>query len=1116
MPPTRSAKSRRAAASPGGRASRPSTPPAEDGAGVPVARAERVPRTPQPAPHPAPGPRPGSPPAPEAVREPVIVSVGDVSFDWLWFFLPRGAGAAREGAPARQRRGGAAPEDGCRSWHARQQVEQVAVHGGAWSLDNFVRMLLGPDCGQRVFTYRRFPQYLLRASDPQFILHSDIEYHLKIAETTRAHGGRGHPGEGATQVYRVNGFPRYSGPGASPGGSHRLTLAGCAQGALRKAQDEEREKLKAGGGWRDDTNWLGEAFRVHLTVPHPYPADVPRIVAIHDENNGFRSNPDNWRHILPLQEADPRANELVRGVVLNLNPAAGVAATEEARQNKLWNHLEKGGYLDRTTVVLDADDLRDSGVQISRSVSWERTAYDFVSQLPVQPVLKRLTKAAHLVVRFGLSGIIHHARSESGTNRFLYYDPERIEGEYRSFPDEEGNMFGFNTILTATVASSFITELWNELNAAPDKEDRRKVDRIVYREALHRAVESSLKPGLVSCRNYFRTGFGRSAADHRVNFEAWDRLDRLGREDLVDDRQAHELLTESAVYPTPRIPRADTFGPPATLVVEVRYELHVAENPTGQSLLYPQKVIEENAEQMRRFLVGLGKKALPDPAHALHVGVQVKPYAERRGKALLVVSFGLQRPPKGATARAKVLSEALERHVPERIRDDLVKAVKSATRQYATAKGRRPKKSTADADKRFYIGLVKEMAKAVVDLAFVQVCPEIRWRYGWPLCVSGFSGDGESIAKVGIENDENWVILNPRLQNLQKIAMTIVQRGLAEALRGRQGAAGDSAPDPANPDGRFPCARFGGLTTVDRKEIESYRSIRNLIAEYLAKKADPGYKPVPLSLAVFGPPGSGKSFGVREIAKSVSTGRGRVEEYEYNLSQFTSPRDLSNALLKARDKALEGADPLVFFDEFDADYDHQPLGWLKYFLSVMQDGMFRSDAGELRVGRAIFVFAGGTSRSYRQFARKERGTSADEERDREAFRLAKGPDFVSRLRGFVDIIGPDPRPDTNDEVFVIRRAITLRGLLERKYKHLDPRGPLDEDVAHAMLNVSGYEHGTRSLEAILDMSTLAGARRFEKSALPSREQLEMHLARNPLKPNEFFDLLRRDRRTVVV
>ena len=55
-----------------------------------------------------------------------------------------------------------------------------------------------------------------------------------------------------------------------------------------------------------------------------------------------------------------------------------------------------------------------------------------------------------------------------------------------------------------------------------------------------------------------------------------------------------------------------------------------------------------------------------------------------------------------------------------------------------------------------------------------------------------------------------------------------------------------------------PCARFGKLLTLDRREIEALRSLRQLMLSY----RDGGTRRQPLSLAVFGAPGSGKSFGL--------------------------------------------------------------------------------------------------------------------------------------------------------------------------------------------------------------------------------------------------------------
>ena len=87
----------------------------------------------------------------------------------------------------------------------------------------------------------------------------------------------------------------------------------------------------------------------------------------------------------------------------------------------------------------------------------------------------------------------------------------------------------------------------------------------------------------------------------------------------------------------------------------------------------------------------------------------------------------------------------------------------------------------------------------------------------------------------------------------------------------------------------------------------------------------------------------------------------------------------------------------------------------------MQDGSFQQGQIDHPIGKAIFVFAGGTSARLADFA----GNRSDE------FRLAKGPDFVSRLKGHVDVVGPDPRGGDAeaDPYYRIRRAILLRSML---------------------------------------------------------------------------------------
>ena len=341
--------------------------------------------------------------------------------------------------------------------------------------------------------------------------------------------------------------------------------------------------------------------------------------------------------------------------------------------------------------------------------------------------------------------------------------------------------------------------------------------------------------------------------------------------------------------------------------------------------------------------------------------------------------------------------------------------------------------------------------------------------------------DQNTICKVDIPDfrektdgkNNDWRILEECTKGkLESIACNAVLQKTEEALK------------------QVPSARFGKLLTLDKEEIENYRCIKNLMSEYL-EKTDVN---VPLSIAVFGPPGSGKSFGVTELA--LSLGEKRVKKIEFNVSQFTSTADLAHAFHNIRDEVLRGKIPLVFFDEFDTSFNGK-LGWLKYFLAPMQDGMFKD--GELMhpIGRAIFVFAGGTSQTFQEFSREYLDETMKEDKKKEIlkeFHDAKGTDFVSRLRGYVNIMGPN-RAGVDDAFFIIRRALLLRSLLQKRAPNIFEDGVacIDRGVLRAFLRVPAYKHGARSMEAIIDMSILAGKRRFNQAALPPAKQLELHV-----------------------
>ena len=87
-----------------------------------------------------------------------------------------------------------------------------------------------------------------------------------------------------------------------------------------------------------------------------------------------------------------------------------------------------------------------------------------------------------------------------------------------------------------------------------------------------------------------------------------------------------------------------------------------------------------------------------------------------------------------------------------------------------------------------------------------------------------------------------------------------------------------------------PYLKCNFLFTIDRNEIESLRNIRKLILQYIA-----GRSSKPFNLAVFGPPGAGKSFAVEQIAYSIfdkDDFDDKATFLTFNLSQFKDETEL--------------------------------------------------------------------------------------------------------------------------------------------------------------------------------------------------------------------------------
>lgn len=274
----------------------------------------------------------------------------------------------------------------------------------------------------------------------------------------------------------------------------------------------------------------------------------------------------------------------------------------------------------------------------------------------------------------------------------------------------------------------------------------------------------------------------------------------------------------------------------------------------------------------------------------------------------------------------------------------------------------------------------------------------------------------------------------------------------------------------------FPLLVIGNLSVIERTEIEHYNSVINQIETYVNQENQSR----PLSIAVFGSPGSGKSFGVKEIVKS------RVKNHEFitvNLSQFDTPKisSLVHSMREIQNTIIAGKIPVVFFDEFDT----HSFSWLQYFLVPMEDGCFYSDGKSIPLGKCIFVFAGGTNSSFREFADKATSETA---------KNMKLPDFVSRLSGYIDVSGINYSGENDSYANLIartKRALIICNLIFRLGIDMNN---VDENIIKVLLLVNKFQNDARSLRTIIGLfSKPDGTPRIRYSNMPSNAQLSLHV-----------------------
>jgi len=283
-----------------------------------------------------------------------------------------------------------------------------------------------------------------------------------------------------------------------------------------------------------------------------------------------------------------------------------------------------------------------------------------------------------------------------------------------------------------------------------------------------------------------------------------------------------------------------------------------------------------------------------------------------------------------------------------------------------------------------------------------------------------------------------------------------------------------------------PRLSMGKAIVFDRSEIENLRNLRKLIEFY--DKYEDGRKP--LNIAVFGPPGAGKSFIIKALAANLFKNKKTTPSFlTINLSQFKDESELPGAFHAIRDEVLRGRLPVVFWDEFDSD-DYR---WLKSFIAPMQDGTFQEGKETHPIGKSIFVFAGGMTYTMAHFSKSLEADNLISK---------KGPDFLSRISGYLNVFGPNRKPwfddnsghwckegDQSDNCFSIRRALFIRYVLGSGNNTLN----IDLQLLKTLIEVNYYKNGARGLDRLLTNLSVHSGRKIELSDLPSKEIIQMNI-----------------------
>ncbi len=283
----------------------------------------------------------------------------------------------------------------------------------------------------------------------------------------------------------------------------------------------------------------------------------------------------------------------------------------------------------------------------------------------------------------------------------------------------------------------------------------------------------------------------------------------------------------------------------------------------------------------------------------------------------------------------------------------------------------------------------------------------------------------------------------------------------------------------------IPVEAVGKWSSVDRSEIEGMRAVRNIMAGYVARLPARRASRAPALHRRLRPARR------RQVVRRQADRQGPAAR------QARRPVDLQPVAVPLRGGAAAGLPP--------GPRPGAAAGAAARLLGRVRHAARRGNASggcatSLRPcrtassARPARSTRSGRPSSSSPAARAPRFNEFAEMRDEEAEKAAKKPDFLSRLKGYVNVFGPNPvGPD--DVAFMLRRALLLRGMLRARRRSCSRRGSSRSTrVCCAPSSgsiVTGTAHGPWKRSST--PAPLAAGCCYERSSLPPEDQLELQV-----------------------